>query len=71
MPDGLAFSFRPIDLNTAMNEIANLNLSKAVPIETIPTKLVKENSDIFGKKNCNRFQLFHRKWIFSRKPEAC
>ena len=46
----ISFSFQPVDFNTVMNEISTLSVSKSVPVESIPTKLIKENSDIFGQK---------------------
>ena len=50
IPNDLSFSFCPVDINGVMDEIANLNVSISVPIASIPTKLIKENCDIFGQK---------------------
>ena len=48
--DNDRFSFKPTDLKSVIKEIINLNDSKACPIESIPTKILKENYDIFGPK---------------------
>ena len=45
---GLSFSFSQVERHEIMKEINNLNTNKATQSTDIPTKLIKENSDIFG-----------------------
>ena len=47
---GSQFSFKPIKLKQMIDEILNLNISTACPIESIPPKILKENYDIFAPK---------------------
>ena len=61
------FSFKPTDLKSIIKEIANLNESKSTPIESIPTKVLKDNYDIIGPKIVIDFNLS----IKSPEPEAC
>ena len=48
--DHSSFCFKPLEINAVMDEIFNLKLSKSVPVESIPTKIVKDNNNIFGPK---------------------
>ena len=45
---GLSFSFSKVERVEIMKEINNLKTNKAIQKTDIPTKLIKENSDIFG-----------------------
>ena len=45
---GLSFSFSQVECHEIMKEINNLETNKATQSTDIPTKLIKENSDIFG-----------------------
>ena len=45
-----SFSFSPVTKDNIIKEIYNLNDSKASPITSIPTKIIKENCDIFSTK---------------------
>ena len=44
---GLSFSFSQVERDEIMKEINNLKKSKAIKSTDIPTKLIKENCDIF------------------------
>ena len=44
------FSFIPTDLKSIIKEISNLDVSKACSIESIPSKILKENCHIFAPK---------------------
>ena len=44
------FSFQPTNLESVIHEIFALNSSKVSPIDSIPTKILKENYDILGFK---------------------
>ena len=44
---GLSFSFSQVERDEIMKEINNLKRSKAIQSTNIPTKLIKENCDIF------------------------
>ena len=46
---GLSFSFSQFERHEIMKEINNLKANKATQSTDIPTKFVKENSDIFGE----------------------
>ena len=43
-----SFSFSQVERDEIMKEISRLNINKATQSTDIPTKLIKENSDIFG-----------------------
>ena len=43
-----SFSFSQVERDEIIKEINNLKTNKATQITDIPTKLIKENSDIFG-----------------------
>ena len=42
------FSFRPVNYEEVLTELKNLNMSKTTQLEGIPTKIVKENLNIFA-----------------------
>jgi len=44
------FTFQPTTSELVTGEILSLNTSKATPEDSIPTKILKENYDIFGYK---------------------
>ena len=44
----MSFSFSQVERHEIMKEINNLKTNKATQSTDIPTKLIKENSDIFG-----------------------
>ena len=44
------FSFKPTDFKSVIKEFANLDESKATPIESIPAKILKDNYNIIGRK---------------------
>ena len=50
IPRESLFSFKPTNIETMMKEISNLNTAKSCPIDTIPSKILKDNSSIFGPK---------------------
>ena len=45
---GLSFSFSQTERDEIMKEIKNLKTNKATQSTDIPTKIIKENYDIFG-----------------------
>ena len=47
------FCFKKVSLEKTQKEILNLNNKKASQNCNIPTKIIKENSDIFGKVLCS------------------
>ena len=52
------FSFKNVQKEEILKELNNLNINKATPNTDIPTKILKENSDIFGDfifSNLNSF----------------
>ena len=62
--DNDRFSFKPTDMKSVMKEITNLKDSKACPIESIPTKILKENCDTFAPKILIDFNYSIRIGIF-------
>ena len=42
------FSFKNVQKEEILKELNNLNINKATQNTDIPTKIIKENSDIFG-----------------------
>ena len=44
----LSFSLSQVESDKIIKEINNLKTNKATQSTDIPTKLIKENSDIFG-----------------------
>ena len=65
------FHFNFITLYTIITEIKNLNLSKAIPKETLPVKILKDNINIFPHvlfnnfNNCIAFDQFPYKLKFA------
>ena len=61
---GLSFSFSQVERDEIMKEINNLKTNKATQSTDIPTKLIRENSDIFGDfifgnyDNCVSYAIF-------------
>ena len=47
------FCFKEVSFEKIQKEILNLNKKKASQNSVIPTKIIKENSDIFGKVLCS------------------
>ena len=64
IPLKTSFSFTPTNIATVMREISNLNLAKSCQIDSIPTKILKENSIIFGPKLLIDFNCCIRNGIF-------
>ena len=60
----LSFSFSQVERDEIMKEINNLKTNKATQSTSIPTKLMKKNSDIFGDliignyNNCVSYSIF-------------
>ena len=50
IPKDSSFSFNATDMNSVIKEIFKLNNSKTSPIESIPSKILKYNYDIFAPK---------------------
>ena len=61
---GSSFSFSQVECGEIMKKINNLKTNKATQSTDIPTKLIKENSDIFGDfifgnyNNCVSYSFF-------------
>ena len=56
---GLSCSFSQVERDEMMKEINNLKTNKATQSTDIPTKLIKENFDIFGNyNNCVSYSIF-------------
>ena len=47
------FCFKEVSIEEIQKEILNLNNNKASQNSDIPTKIIKENSDIFEKVLCS------------------
>lgn len=50
IPCNSPFSFKPTNIPTVMKEILNLDVTKSCPVDSIPSKIIRENSNIFGPK---------------------
>ena len=48
-PNPQPFEFREVDIGEIWFQINKLNTRKASPIESVPAKVFKENSDIFSE----------------------
>ena len=68
-PEGSKFSFKPTVLKTVTEEVANLNESKATPIESIPAKILKDNSDILCPKIVIDFNTSIKTGIFPQNQK--
>ena len=64
-----SFSFKPTNMKIVTEEIYNLNDSKASPIDSIPSKLLKENSNIFAPKIVIDFNSSIRTGIFPKNQK--
>ena len=53
-----------------MKEISNLNVAKSCPIDTIPSKILKENSSIFGPKILIDFNYGIKNGIFPSNQKS-
>ena len=49
----ISFCFKEVSIEETQKEILNLNNKKASQNSDIPTKMIKENSDVFGKVLCS------------------
>ena len=49
----ISFCFKEVSIKEIQKEILNLNNKKASQNSDIPTKIIKENSDIYGKVLCS------------------
>ena len=54
------FCFKEVSIEEIQKEILNLNNKKASQNSNIPTKIIKENSDIFGKSFIFFYQRFDK-----------
>ena len=63
------FSFMPTTFNAVAYEIAQLDVKKASPINSIPTKIVKENHDIFALKLSTDFNTALKFGLFPKKQK--
>ena len=68
-PDGSHFSFKQTDLESVTKEVANLDESKATPIESIPAKILKDASDIVCPKIVLDFNSSIKTGIFPQNPK--
>ena len=62
---GLSFSFSQVERHEIMKEINNLKTNKATQNTDIPTKLIKNNSDIFGDFIFGKYNNYVSSSIFS------
>ena len=49
----ISFCFKEVSIEEIQKDILNLNNKKASQNSDIPTKIIKENSDIYGKVLCS------------------
>ena len=63
------FAFKPTDLKSVTKEISNLKDSKACPIESIPSKILKENYEIFAPKLLIDFNYAISNGIFPKNQK--
>ena len=61
------FSFRPVNYEEVLTELKNLDVSKTTQLEGIPTKIVKENLNIFATFLTNDINKCIRKGEFPDK----
>ena len=64
-----SFSFKPTNMTIVADEIHNLNESKANPIDSIPSKVLKENSNIFVPKMVIDFNSSIKTGIFPKNQK--
>ena len=70
IPRESSFSFKPTDIIAVMREISNLNVAKSCPIDSIPSKILKENSSIFGPKVLIDFNYCIKNGLFPSKQKC-
>ena len=58
------FSFRKVNLTEIINEIKNLDEPKATQSNDIPTKVIKENYDIFATYITENFNSMIKNSVF-------
>ena len=68
-PENSNFSFTLTNLKAVINEIGNLNESKSTPIESIPSKILKDNYDIIGPKIVIDFNSSVKSGIFPQNQK--
>ena len=59
-----SFSFQPTNINAVMKELSSINPTKSCPIESLPSKILKEHANIFGPKILIDFNCCIRTGIF-------
>ena len=59
-----SFSFKPTDITTVIREISHMDVAKSCPMDSIPSKIIKENSSIFGQKILIDFNYCIKNGIF-------
>ena len=64
-----SFSFKPTDLKSVVDEIYNLDDSKVSPIDSIPSKILKGNCNIFAPKIVLDFNLSIINGVFLKKQK--
>ena len=69
IPEGSKFSFKPTDLESVTKEIANLDKSKATPLESIPVKILKDVSDTVCPKIVIDFNSSIETGVFPQDPK--
>ena len=65
LKSGPVFTFNHVTKENVINEINNLDASKAPQEDDIPTKIIKENSDMFFNFICQSFNYMTDVCIFS------
>ena len=63
------FSFKQTDLKSVTEEVANLNESKATPIDSVPAKILKNISDILCPKIVIDFNTSIKTGIFPQNQK--
>ena len=64
------FTFRPVNYEEVLTELKNLDMSKITQVERIPTKIVKENLNIFATFLVKDINTCIRKGEFPDKMKA-
>ena len=68
-PEGSCFSFKQTNLKAVTEEVANLDESKATPIESVPAKILKEISDALCPKIVIDFDISIKTGIFPQNQK--
>ena len=68
-PGDACFSFKSTDLKSVIKEIANLNESKCTPMESIPSKILKDNYDVIAPKIVIDFNSSIQSGIFPQNQK--